>query len=70
MAERFHCVCCAARYLAGDDVLGLCAEVDFPPCLMMRRMLELLMRLSKQVGAGAQQDGAAGKDEVGEAVPS
>lgn len=42
---------CAARYVTGEDVLALCAEVDFPPCLMMRRMLELLMRLSKQVRA-------------------
>jgi hypothetical protein len=41
--------CWPVRYVAGEDVLGLCAEVDFPPCLMMRRMLELLMRLSKQV---------------------
>jgi hypothetical protein len=52
MAKRFLPLCCPVRYIAGDDVLGLCAEVDFPPCLMMRRMLELLMRLSKQVGGG------------------
>jgi hypothetical protein len=35
-------------YLAGVDVLELCAAADFPPCLLMRRMLELLLRLSKQ----------------------
>jgi hypothetical protein len=79
LAEHCHCLCRAARYLSGDDVLGLCAEVDFPPCLMMRRMLELLMRLSKQVGVGVgwgwrggggQQGGAAGRISVGDAAPS
>lgn len=39
------------RYLDGEDLLLLCGEVDFPPCLMMRRMLETLVGLSKQVGA-------------------
>lgn len=42
-----HSYC--SRYVHGEDVLGLCAEVDFPPCLMIRRMLELMLRLSKQV---------------------
>lgn len=70
-AVSFRCACqyycglelpaasldCPGRYIAGDDVLALCAEVDFPPCLMMRRMLELLMRLSKQVRPAAERCG-------------
>jgi hypothetical protein len=42
---------CPCRYLEGEDLLLLCGEVDFPPCLMMRRMLETLVGLSKQVCA-------------------
>uniref|UniRef100_A0A383WBB4 CDAN1-interacting nuclease 1 n=1 Tax=Tetradesmus obliquus TaxID=3088 RepID=A0A383WBB4_TETOB len=45
-----------SRYVTGEDVLALCAEVDFPPCLMMRRMLELLMRLSKQAVSDMLKD--------------
>lgn len=40
----------STRYLGGEDLLELCAEVDFPPCLMIRRMLEHMLHLSKQVG--------------------
>lgn len=43
------------RYLAGTDVLELCAAADFPPVLMLRRMLEHMLGLSKQVGVGAAQ---------------
>ncbi|GBF92890.1 hypothetical protein Rsub_05726 [Raphidocelis subcapitata] len=39
-----HC----ARYRAGVDVLEICAAADFPACLMMRRMLEHMLGLSKQ----------------------
>jgi hypothetical protein len=35
--------------VSGEDVLDLSADLDFPPCLLMRRMLELLLKLSKQV---------------------
>lgn len=42
-----HSYC--ARYRAGEDVLALCAAADFPACLMMRRMLEQMLGLSKQV---------------------
>lgn len=37
-----------SRYRRGTDVLDLCASADFPPCLMMRRMLEHMLGLSKQ----------------------
>lgn len=37
-----------SRYLSGEDVLSLCASVDFPPCMMMRRMLEAMDILPKQ----------------------
>lgn len=46
-SNNTHYDCC--RYLDGEDLLMLCAEVDFPPCLMVRRMLEGMMGLSKQV---------------------
>lgn len=47
------CACTVwVRYLAGEDLLVLCGEVDFPPCLMVRRMLEGMMGLSKQVRRG------------------
>eukprot|EP00879_Flechtneria_rotunda_P031500 GHRR01034419.1.p2 GENE.GHRR01034419.1~~GHRR01034419.1.p2 ORF type:complete len:145 (+),score=17.46 GHRR01034419.1:766-1200(+) len=45
--EQMHNYC--TRYAFGEDVLELCASVDFPPCMMMRRMLELLLNLGKQV---------------------
>lgn len=38
------------RYTQGTDMLELCAASDFPACLMMRRMLEHMLGLSKQVG--------------------
>lgn len=38
-----------ARYLGGSDVLDMAAALDLPPCLLMRRLLEALLRLSKQV---------------------
>eukprot|EP00887_Chlorella_sp_A99_P000819 scaffold5.g819.t1 len=31
-----------ARYLAGADLLELCWELDLPPCIVLRRLLELL----------------------------
>lgn len=37
-----------SRYLAGEDLISLCASVDFPPCMMMRRMLEAMDIVSKQ----------------------
>eukprot|EP00775_Hariotina_reticulata_P010604 gene10604-10762_t len=37
-----------SRYVSGEDVLDLSADLNFPPCLLMRRMLELLLKLSKQ----------------------
>ena len=37
------------RYLAGEDILTISANVDFPPCMMMRRMLESLLHINKQV---------------------
>jgi hypothetical protein len=39
------------RYVAGEDILEISADVDFPPCLLARRMLEQMLRLSKQVRA-------------------
>eukprot|EP00877_Chromochloris_zofingiensis_P001620 jgi/Chrzof1/11459/Cz05g37120.t1 len=36
------------RYKQGDDLLDICGSVDFPPCLMIRRMLEYILKLSKQ----------------------
>lgn len=39
----------ARRWLAGACVLDLAAEVDFPPCLVLRQMLKHLpLSLSKQ----------------------
>lgn len=65
MQHAFFCVCSsviaqplptqqmlpslASRYLAGNDILALCASVDFPPCMMLRRLLEGLLMVSKQV---------------------
>ncbi|KAI8470232.1 MAG: hypothetical protein J3K34DRAFT_264611 [Monoraphidium minutum] len=46
------------RYRAGCDVLELCAAADFPPCLMMRRMLEHMLGLSKQRVSDALRDPA------------
>jgi hypothetical protein len=37
--------------VAGEDLLEIAADVDFPPCLLARRMLEQMLRLSKQVRA-------------------
>ncbi|KAG1671357.1 hypothetical protein FOA52_002967 [Chlamydomonas sp. UWO 241] len=37
-----------AWYLAGEDVLSICAAVDFPPCMLMRRMLESALKVNKQ----------------------
>jgi hypothetical protein len=37
------------RYAAGEDILQLSANVDFPPCLLLRRVLEELLQLGKQV---------------------
>jgi hypothetical protein len=42
----------ALRYLAGTDLLELCADVEFPPCLMMRRFLEHLLQLPNKVSPG------------------
>jgi hypothetical protein len=45
-------------------VLELCAAADFPPCLMMRRMLEHMLGLSKQVRqhqGGQQRKGRRGR---------
>jgi hypothetical protein len=50
----------SCRYLGGEDLLSLCGEVDFPPCLMMRRMLESTLGLSKQVKEGGTGGGGAG----------
>lgn len=36
------------RYLDGEDCLEISASIDFPPCLLMRRMLEHMLQLSKQ----------------------
>jgi hypothetical protein len=41
------------RYLSGTDLLELCADVEFPPCLMMRRFLEHLLQLPNKVKPGA-----------------
>ena len=38
------------RYANGLDILQLSADVDFPPCLLMRRMLEQVVDAPKQVG--------------------
>lgn len=35
------------RYVAGEDVLQLAADVDFPPCLLMRRMLEHMLPIAR-----------------------
>eukprot|EP00798_Chlamydomonas_sp_ICE-L_P014350 gene14350-20345_t len=43
-SERFP------EYLAGEDLLMISAAVDFPPCMLLRRMLESCFSLSKQVG--------------------
>mmetsp|Transcript_31129 Transcript_31129/g.69187 ORF Transcript_31129/g.69187 Transcript_31129/m.69187 type:complete len:297 (-) Transcript_31129:238-1128(-) len=37
-----------ARYVAGEDILAISASVDFPPCMLVRRMLESMLRVSKQ----------------------
>lgn len=38
-----------ARYIHGDeDILSLCMMADFPPCVMMRRMLEAMELISRQ----------------------
>ncbi|KAJ9508960.1 hypothetical protein QJQ45_028291, partial [Haematococcus lacustris] len=36
------------RYVSGEDVLALSANVDFPPCMLMRRMLEALLQIPRQ----------------------
>ncbi|PNH12687.1 hypothetical protein TSOC_000386 [Tetrabaena socialis] len=36
------------RYTAGEDVLQLSADVDFPPCMLFRRILEKLIDAPKQ----------------------
>ncbi|KAG2498008.1 hypothetical protein HYH03_004266 [Edaphochlamys debaryana] len=36
------------RYMSGDDILQLSADVDFPPCMLLRRMLERLIDAPKQ----------------------
>ncbi|GLI68756.1 hypothetical protein VaNZ11_013209 [Volvox africanus] len=38
-----------ARYVNGEDVLQLSADVDFPPCMLLRRMLEKIIDAPKQV---------------------
>jgi hypothetical protein len=46
------CACCLVycyRYLKGQDLLALSAELDFPPCMLLRRLLEHLVPGSKQV---------------------
>ncbi|KAG2422948.1 hypothetical protein HYH02_015384 [Chlamydomonas schloesseri] len=37
------------RYGQGEDVLALAADVDFPPCMLLRRMLEQLVEGPKQL---------------------
>ncbi|KAF5842604.1 hypothetical protein DUNSADRAFT_6454 [Dunaliella salina] len=37
-----------ARYMAGEDLLLLSAAINFPCCLLLRRMLESLLRVHKQ----------------------
>jgi hypothetical protein len=38
------------RYQAGEDILGIALSADFPPCMLMRRMLEAMApQLPKQV---------------------
>jgi hypothetical protein len=44
------------------DVLEICAAADFPACLMMRRMLEHMLGLSKQVRARRGGGGEAFQD--------
>ena len=41
------------RYMSGEDILSICASVDFPPCMMLRRMLESLLLVNKQVRCGS-----------------
>ena len=36
-------------YLGGESVLEIAADVDFPPCMLLRHMLELLVPGPKQV---------------------
>lgn len=41
----------AKRYLAGEDVFDIADQIDFPPCQLMRLLLEHLLSLShKSVG--------------------
>ncbi len=40
-------------YLHGSDVLQLSVEADFPPCMLMRRMLEHLLLPPLGGGGGA-----------------
>jgi hypothetical protein len=71
LSAYLSAVCCLSamsvlvlRYLSGEDLLALCGEVDFPPCLMVRRMLEGMMGLSKQVGGRVGSGGCVGRQGV------
>lgn len=39
-----------ARYTAGEDILDLAASVDFPPCLLLRRVLECVLGAGRKTG--------------------
>lgn len=39
----------ARRYLQGESVLEMSVDACFPPCMLLRRMLEGMLSLPKQV---------------------
>jgi len=47
--HHYFISCSNHRYMAGEDLLLLSAAVNFPCCLLLRRMLESLLRVHKQV---------------------
>ncbi|MEW5304854.1 MAG: hypothetical protein WDW36_007435 [Sanguina aurantia] len=47
--HKAHAQTYAERYKAGEDLLELSSEVSFPPCMLMRRLLEALIQAPKQV---------------------
>ncbi len=47
-------------YLAGEDILAVAATADFPPCMLLRRMLESMLRVPKQVGGKLRHRGEGG----------
>lgn len=68
--KTHHCLKAAlpgllARYLAGADVLALAFGADFPPCIVVRRLLEALpLGLGRQVRAWGARRGSCVVEEI------